>query len=645
MNARLAIALALGSICATPSSAAAAPCDVTGTVVDAQGRPLVGLDVRLEDGAAPRHTRTDDEGAFRFATVPKATTVVATLRDADDPPLFTLLSEGAPVELRGTVDPATTCTLTLGPDAGPPNAADLMELVQGVRRGFALVDALGIRGKAPLTIEADDDIASDEASYWAGPPSYHADDPQPARIVLGRAATGLGDDGRPDNREYHELGHHALALAFGALPRSPDNRDGGGYHQNPSSAAAWTEGFAITFAALVAREIEERESPERYRVAGAWLDLELDYRPWDLRGLESVAVASLLWDVVDGPREGRTAPLTVEDPQVLTDAGVPHLLIARVTNSSPDAVAGARVRVSTDDWSGTAPVAPAELAAGAEGWVALPLPAHVAEVDDPVAALTLRPILLPSAPDDDPMTVAPAALWTAIAELRSDKDASNGRLFDVSDLYLALRGRFGGKDADGDGYDDVDQLFVAHGLFADLDGDRQRSPAEALGLTSHPGRTVEVDGQPQAWPDLVPRHRLTLPPALTMKVQTEPADATIAVVIPGSAWGGYLAQPDDEGLVTLVPPPATDGGSISVIALAPGLRPTVLLHREAEPLLAEIEQHAAPYLKGGGRLPEHVHGASRDGGTLRWPRFAFIGGVLAVLVGLVLMAIGWPRLR
>ncbi|MEX1362543.1 MAG: carboxypeptidase-like regulatory domain-containing protein [Nannocystaceae bacterium] len=648
ISRHVAIGALLGAL--VPSIAHAAPCDVTGTVVDARERPVAGIDIRLDDGAAPRHTSTDAQGRFRFATVPAATTVVATLAEGGKTPRFRILSEGGPVELRSPVDPATGCEVRLDPAAGPPMAADLLELYQGTRRGFALIDALGIRGTPGdgkrLTVEANDTIASPEAAYWVGPVSFNPDDPQPWRIVLGPDATALADGGHPDNREYHELGHHALALAFGALPRSPDNFDGGGYHDNPSSAAAWTEGFAIFFAAMVAREIEQRPDAERYRIGGAWLDLELDYRPWDLRGLESVAVASLLWDMVDGDRPGTDLPtLTVEDAVVLTDAGVPHLLVARVHNGSDSPVDGARVLATAEGWRGTVVVSPNTLAPGADGSIALPLPAAVAELTDPLAALTLTATPRPAVTDDDPVQVELRALWTAIAELRSEAPDSNGRLFDVADLYLALRGRFGNKDADGDGQDDIDQLFVAHGLFADLDGDRQRGPGEALGQTSHPGRTVTVDGASQTWPDLVPRRRAELPPALTMKVQTEPTDASIAIVVPGSRWGGYLAEPDDEGLVSLVPPPSDSGGSLSVIAWAPGLRPTVLLHRDAAAMLEQLEQHRGPHLAAGARLPAFEGPKAAAAGSPPWQRYAFIGGAIAALLGLVLMAIGWPRLR
>ncbi|MCA9706743.1 MAG: hypothetical protein KDK70_12905, partial [Myxococcales bacterium] len=202
----------------------------------------------------------------------------------------------------------------------------------------------------------------------------------------------------------------------------------------------------------------------------------------------------------------------------------------------------------------------------------------------------------------------------------------------------------GGKDADGDGRDDIDQLFVAHGLFADLDGDRQHDPGEALGMTSHPGRAVEVDGAPQAWPALVPRHRLTLPPALHMQVDVEPPEATVLVVVGGSAWGGYLARPGAGGALAVIPPPAGDGHRVSVVALATDRRPTALWSADATALLADLETHGKPYLAVQATLPPASRAAAigEPGG---WARLAFGGGALAALVGLVLMAIGWPRLR
>ncbi len=627
---------------AAPSTSQAAPCDVQGSVLDITGSPVVGADVQLLDGKAARHTTTDDAGRFSFTAVPSPTEVVVTLADGGPTDRrFAIHRAATPVELRAPVGPTKACAVTLGPEHDDPTTA-AVTLFTHLRNGFALMDRLHIRPAGPLRVDIDDPIASADAVYWVGPSSFNPDDAQPIKIVLGTAATRADDLGAPDNREHHELGHHALAAAFGALPRSRDAMEHGGYYLDTSSAGAWTEGFAIFFAAMVAREIEQRPHPGLYRVRGAWLDLEQDYRPWDLRGLESVAVASMLWDMVDGPQPALEAELAIRDPQVLTDAGVPHLLVGRVENLDAQAVADARVRVTTAQWSGTAPVVPAALPAHGEGWFAIVLPEALGSTAPEQMELVASP--RPATTDDDPVQVELAALWTAIVELRSDRPQSNGRLFDVADLYQALRGRFGGKDADADGRDDIDQVFVAHGLFADQDGDHQHDPGEALGLTSHPARTVEVAGASVQWPALDPRHRLTLPPGLRASVQTHPADATLAVVVPSAPSGGYVATPDGEGRVWLVAPPAAADASATIIAFAPDRRPTVVQHFEATTLLDELERHDAPFITATVTLLR-VPSSARASVGGPWPRLVFVGGAIAALLGLLMVAIGWPRVR
>jgi hypothetical protein len=643
---RLALpALALLAL-AWPHVTAAAPCEVVGTVRDADDQPVAGMLVRLEARPKPRETTTDAEGRFRFTRVTGRTEVVAGLREGGPSPRFLVVEGKEPVELRATVDPDTSCQIALGPDSRE-RAGDLLALYQGLRRGFALFETLGIRTGAPLRVEASDPVASPDDAYWVGTWSFNPGDVQAPRLVLGSEATLRTDAGAPDDREYHELGHHALATAFGALPRARDHVEGGGYHRDVASTAAWTEGFAIFFAALVAREIEARPDAGRHRVEGAWLDLELDHRPWDLRGTEELAVASLLWDMVDGDREDRPAPLELDSPEIIADAGVPHLFVARVKNPSQAPFRHAYVRVKGSGFAGTAPVAPAVLAPGGEGWVALPVPAAVAEAGG--SSLKVEVLATPGVEDDDALEVEPKALWAAIAEFRSVQPEANGRLFDVADLYQALRSRFGEQDRDRDGLDDVDALFLAHGLYADLDGDREHDPAEALGGTAHPGRTLTVDGEPQTWPDLAKRRRLSLPQALRMSVEVEPANAWIVVLVSGSAFGGYLATPDADGSIRVLPPPARDGATVSVLALAPGHRPTVLWHRDARVLLDELEQHEVAYLEAAAKLPTGegtpAATATAGGRASSWHRPTFVGGAVAALVGLLLMAIGWPRLR
>ncbi|MEM9455488.1 MAG: carboxypeptidase-like regulatory domain-containing protein [Myxococcota bacterium] len=639
------LAPALGALMGSPP-ATAAECDVAVTVIDADDQPVVGLDVQLADGAAPRHATTDAEGRARFPAVPGPTEVVAMLGEGGPSPRFTILDNGTPVGLRAAVDPAVECAVTLGPDSDHPLAPDLLALYQGLRRGFALMQSLEIRPTNPLRVEVNDAIASPTEAYWSGTSSFHPEDVRPARLVLGTQATRRRDPGAPDNREYHELGHHALATAFGALPRARDDAPQDDYHHNPSSTHAFTEGFAIFYAAMVARQIEGRPDAGRYRVEGAWLDLELDYRPWDLRGTESVAVASLLWDLVDGDREALEADLRVVEPHVRTDAGIPHLLVGQVLNESDALVTEARVQVRGPGVTLTAPVGPRLLPAGGTGWFALPVPAPVATsaADDQLAGLELHATPIPAATDDDPVQVELVDLWAAIAEFRSDRPGSNGRLWDVSDLYRALRGRFGGQDADADGHEDIDQLFVAHGLYADLNGNRAHEPAEAIGPTSHPGRSIEVDGSPEVWPDLIPRNRLVLPAALRVQATVTPADSVLLVLVSGSSWGGYLAPIDADGQLRVIPPPAREGAHIWVVAVGMDVEPSVVWHRDASDLLAELETHRSPYLAIEAELDPRAGGSTRAGAP-GWQRLAFGGGALVALVGLLLIAVGWPRSR
>ena len=637
------LALSVG-VTLAPAIASAAPCDVEGTVLDGNGNPVAGIDVRLEDGAAPRHTATDDRGKFRFATVPASAAVVASLRDAGEKPRFTLLEANAPIELRTTVDPATSCEVSLGVEHGPPEAAARLELYQGLRRGFELIGRLGIPSATPLTVVVADPVASPNAAYWVGTSSFNPEDILPSRIVLGRDASVAQAPGAPDNREYHELGHHALALAFGALPRSRDNLDGGGYHRNPSSTAAWTEGFAIFFAAMVAREIEGRPDASRYHVAGGTVDLELDYRPWDLGGVESVAVAGLLWDLVDGDAPGVESPLRVEGLTVREDPTAGHLLIGHVHNPSSEPISAAVVLATTSQWRGHAPVAAATLEPDAAAWFAMPLPSDIATTDDPLAGLEVAASPTPPHTDDDPVSLKLEELWPAIAQLRSERPQSNGRLHDVADLYQALRGRFGGKDGDGNGVDDIDQLFIAHGLFADLDGNRTHDAGEALGLTSHPGTKVTVDGTSTAYPDLLPRHRLSLPPSLTATVEVEPSDATIIVVDPLSRWGGYLT-PSPTQTVVSIPPPAIERFTLTVIATSPGYEPRALFHFEAPSLLNDVEKNTKSFLSASVTLPPFTGETPGAATAAQWPRWTFLGGAIAFGLGLLFVAIGWPRPR
>ena len=73
----------------------------------------------------------------------------------------------------------------------------------------------------------------------------------------------VNDGSRPDNREWHEFGHHFMADAFGN--RIPDNgitpsKNHDGY-KNASTSDSWVEGFAEFFSLLVNVEIAKDGTP------------------------------------------------------------------------------------------------------------------------------------------------------------------------------------------------------------------------------------------------------------------------------------------------------------------------------------------------------------------------------------------------
>ena len=118
-------------------------------------------------------------------------------------------------------------------------------------------------------------------------------------------------------------------------------------------------------------------------------------------------------------------------------------------------------------------------------------------------------------------------------------------------------------------------------------------------------------------------------------------------MVSGSGFGGYLATPDEDGQIRVLPPPARPGATLSVVAMAPDRRPAVLWHRDAEALLTELEQHERPFLTAEATLGEASTLAqpAQSAGSPRWPRLLFLGGAVASLLGLLLVAIGWPRMR
>lgn len=251
---------------------------------------------------------------------------------------------------------------------------------------------------------------------------------------------------KPDNREWHELGHWWMLQLYGgdwpgayrndaadcreeppAMPPVPA-RFGNGHHcgyANRSTTDSYIEGFAELTSLWIAESHGDRQ-PFLYHLAGNDRNLEVDHQVWgpyvagrsggELDGLELLdprdedfAVAGLLWDLLDG------GTLEPKAPGLVSDA------------------------IATED-----------------------------RMEAPAADL--------------------------FARIRAEGPE------DLASLYDALAPAFP-ADTDGDGFSDLEEVFIAHGAFADAERDLRHDTGESLGDTGSsklPARPVRLAREPAA---------------------------------------------------------------------------------------------------------------------------------------------------
>jgi uncharacterized repeat protein (TIGR01451 family) len=192
-----------------------------------------------------------------------------------------------------------------------------------------------------------------------------------ATVGIATDSSAPWDDNKPDNREWHELGHYwMLNLYGGHWPPGSETPDHGlcgtvppndslrinhcGY-ANALTADSYVEGFA-EFTSLLTAEHYQDPAPFRYRWEGGNPSLEIDYRVWgsfvasfDLvgnllnfvsiaPGQEEFAAAGILWDLHDGGdlqfdnvREDKalgviSSQIRTGDAVALTDAAIYDLI-------------------------------------------------------------------------------------------------------------------------------------------------------------------------------------------------------------------------------------------------------------------------------------------------------------------------------
>lgn len=655
---------------ATPTSTpAGSRCQVVeGRATDRRARPISNAHVRLESaGTVLDEAGSGTDGGYRLA-VPEGTGAIRVVLLAEEwghsPSRFRLVFGSDVVGVATSeFDPANgVCTWDFEMGVLAPGSVLIPSSTVDVEAAFDIYQSLDVswalatrmqpepaRG-LPLPVFVSCERSTPPAGVICPNPGihFHSTSSGMPYIAIDAAASSYQPADIP-NMIGHEFGHFFMWSAFGAIPHDPRNTAHAGYYVNPSSADAWIEGFA-SFISLMARR--EVSGDAGATVVGSAGDMELDRKVWELAGrFEEFAVVGILLDLVDGPdlqtgqgpaaRPVPDASIHVSSARDLFVAEVP----AGTANGSPWRAelldnAGRRLRTvngAVVEWEGR------RVTAGL-------LP------DIPFARIRVTVGLTGQPADDDPVDGDLFSLWNAILAFRSSNPAAAGasfHLFDVAELYQMAQGLFGSVDANANGTSDVEEIFVAHGYFADTAGgvsNQIRDVDETAGLSSH--TTRQVDGTTFGAMD--PRSSPPVLPELQARIDTGGVPATALVQVgfaepnEGRSFA-MLVEPDADGLVALPVPPPGSGGTVSVIMLAAGYRPAPALEIDAEGFWPQAERNvgasflsAAVRMERGGFLPASPLTTGWSSGG---PPFVLVTLLAAAVAGILAYLIANRRLR
>jgi hypothetical protein len=470
----------------------------------------------------------------------------------------------------------------------------------------------------------------------------------PPIIAIMPSRSSAQSTGVPDNREYHEYGHYFLSLQTGEnfeLPAGDTNH--GGYYQNTSTRDSFVEGFAEFYSMMVSRHIDGDDRSEIYTI-GADYDLEADRLPWEAEGWwEEFTVAGLLLDLVDDDTDyaaRASGPSGVDVIAVSTEiepSGT--IVIGKVVNTSPLVVRNADVTVRYLNGAGevvgtqVTRIIPEIIAPTSEGTFYAAPPAGLGVT---AATATLGGI---AKTDDDDIAVGLLQLMSIITGYERPDAGARGSVgvANVAELYDALvNGResltnVGAADAEITS-SMIDGIFISHGFFADLDGDRKYNPEVdgEVGSSSHP--VIQVGGT--SYPELIPRRNPDAYDSSLVTINTGDAtvDAIIQISIPGDGGSGsyaYVMSLNGSNRIELAVPAPDEDAEVTIITAARGYKPVIAFRINADDFHEKVENGTISELQvtpvelepGSTIAPPAANGPAIQLGII-------IGGIIAVLL-------------
>ncbi len=595
-------------------------CVVQGRITDANGVPVPLIQMSVHDVTRSFIASTSSNGAgtYRFEEpVEAGGTVRLTPTDGGrTQPFFRILAGQAGVTLSrdlSVIEPVNgICEVNFdiwnleeNYSASDENLARwpaIVELYQNFNRAAALAELLEapMDYGLPIPVYAwcdsselfcDPTGVAEFAFYSGSSTGRFVDQPY---MALGFPTSEIDYRGTPDNREYHEFGHvfHADVLN-NQIPIHIGDHNHGGYYRNETTTDSFIEGFAEFYSVMVSKHIDQAANPHRYKI-GAEYDIEDDRMPWEAVGWwEEFTLAGLLLDFEDGPEDYANPPLELDVESVSAlEAENGNFAIGRVRNLGTKVTHGPEVTVDLIDDDGNAvftqvtAVRPDSLGPGQTGvfYVAAPEGVEFSDVN----AVPGRP----AATDDDGIDLELSDLMRAIT---ADWGARSDYVRTVKELHEALSREFAGKDVDNDGSIDatqeqIDQIFIRHGFFDDLDGNREWNEETdgEIGGSAHPAVTVAGTN----FSEMIPRSSAVGFAGSYVDIDTAGVDADILVQVEfdeSSESYAYWKESGTTRPVELAVPAGESGASVTVIAAAEDHNPAVAYRTTAQQFHAAVE--------------------------------------------------------
>ncbi|MCP4958131.1 MAG: hypothetical protein GY925_02565 [Actinomycetia bacterium] len=487
-----------------------------------------------------------------------------------------------------------------------------VEIYQNIAEAWTLADMLGdpLDFGLPLDVVANCAVRHRAAcgNQTSDDFAFFIDNGGAPYIGLGHSTSRYSSNDRPDNREYHEFGHFFQADVWDneSLDGGAGSVDHGGI-ANDNSIWGFVEGFAEWYSTMVQRHVMNDQDAHIYNHGGIAQDLESDITVWDPRfasNAEELAIAGLLLDLEDGPDDYKTNPVrpvvevvsTTSLPTASTRVQPYEATIANRGQVTTDLLVVTMVLLKDGAEVRRIPSFPTirRLAPGNEttAQIVVPIAPSLFTWDDFRLEVT-EIMMIRAARDDDDIDLTLDEVWTTMRDYRSD---IGNRTSYITHLYAAFSAKLGATDVDGNGRPDIDDLFIAHGMYSDVDG-RHRYDAGVDAI----GRTDTATSSPRFSAD----HDL---PGARLRADGLSPGTEVDVVILPAAPIEHLARVervtvDSDGFVPLMGPPPNAGGHTTVLANVGGTQ-VLIADYTAEELAGQIESGVADSVDVSGLVPD-----------------------------------------